>query len=83
MSVRCHRGQRTFGELPPAIFHMWTVPSSQGILQRFDQITCVHMFGLLVSSHTNASQDGFRDESSIHNHDLVEGHWKIRDSSRR
>src|SRR3954454_12652913 len=65
------------------IFHMWTVPASQDVLQCFDQIACVHMFGLLVRSHTNAGQDGFRDESSIHNNDLVEGHWKIRDSSRR
>jgi hypothetical protein len=26
--------------------HMWTAPSSQGILQCFDQIACVHMSGL-------------------------------------
>jgi hypothetical protein len=23
---------------------MWTAPSSQGVLQRFDQIVCVHMW---------------------------------------
>jgi hypothetical protein len=50
---------------------MWRVPASQDVLQCFDQIACVHMFGLLVRSHTNAGQDGFRDESSIHNNDLV------------
>jgi hypothetical protein len=27
-------------------FHMWTGPSSQGVLQCFDQIACVHMSGL-------------------------------------
>ena len=27
-------------------FHMWTAPSSQGVLQCFDQIACVHMSGL-------------------------------------
>jgi hypothetical protein len=27
---------------------MWTAPSSQGLLQRFDQIACVHMSGLLM-----------------------------------
>ena len=26
--------------------HMWTAPSSQGVLQCFDQIACVHMSGL-------------------------------------
>ena len=41
--------------------HMWTAPSSQGVLQCFDQIACAHMSGLLVRSHMNAGQDGFRD----------------------
>jgi hypothetical protein len=41
------------------------------------------MSGLLVRSHMNAGQDGFRDESSIQKDGLVEGHWKIRNSSRR
>ena len=35
-------------------------------LQCFDQIACVHMFGLLVRSHMNAGQDGFRDTGSKH-----------------
>ena len=43
---------------------MWTAPSLQGVLRCFDQIACVHMSGLLVRSHMNAGQDGFRDESS-------------------
>ena len=43
---------------------MWTAPSSQGVLQCFDQIACAHMSGLFVRSHMNAGQDGFRDESS-------------------
>jgi hypothetical protein len=30
----------------------------------FDQIACVHMFGLLLRSHMNAGHDGFRDASS-------------------
>jgi hypothetical protein len=29
-----------------AWIHMWTAPSSQGVLQCFDQIACVHMSGL-------------------------------------
>jgi hypothetical protein len=52
---------------------MWTAPSSQGVSQCFDQIACVHMFGLLVRSHMNAGQDGFRDESSKQKNDLVGG----------
>jgi hypothetical protein len=28
--------------------HMWTAPASQGFGQRFDQIACVHMSGLLL-----------------------------------
>ena len=52
-------------------------------LQCFDQIACVHMFGLLVRSHMNAGQDGFRDKSSKQKSDLIEGHWKMRDYSRR
>ena len=62
---------------------MWTVPSSQGDLQCFDQIACVHMSGLFVRSHMNAGQDGFRDKSSKQNCDLVAGHWKMRNVSRR
>ena len=63
--------------------HMWTAPSSQGVLQCFDQIACVHMSGLLVRSHMNAGQDGFRDGSSKHKRDLVEGHCGYRSVSRR
>src|SRR5208337_77833 len=65
------------------IFHMWTAPSLQGVLQCFDQIACVHMSGLFVRSHMNAGQDGFRDKSSKQNGDLIEGHWKMRIVSRR
>src|SRR5271166_6563403 len=52
--------------------HMWTAPSSQGILQRFDQIACVHMSDLLMRSHMNAGQDGFRDTSSKQTSDLTQ-----------
>jgi hypothetical protein len=31
-----------------------------------DRIACVHMSGLLVRSHMNAGQDGFRDWYSKH-----------------
>ena len=62
--------------------HMWTAPSSQGVLQCFDQIACVHMSGLFVRSHMNAGQDGSRDESSKQMGDLIEGHWEIRSFSR-
>ena len=65
------------------IFHMWTAPSLQSVLQCFDQIACVHMSGLFVRSHMNAGQDGFRDKSSKQNGDLIEGHWKMRNVSRR
>jgi hypothetical protein len=36
------------------------------------------MSGLFGRSHMNAGQDGFRDKSSKQNHDLIEGHWKMR-----
>jgi len=65
------------------IFHMWTAPSLQSVLQCFDQIACVHMSGLFVRSHMNAGQDGFRDKSSKQKGDLIEGHWKMRNVSRR
>ena len=55
--------------------HMWTGSPSQGVLQCFDQIACVHMFGLLVRSHMNAGQDGFRDKGSKQHGGLMEGHW--------
>ena len=51
--------------------------------QGSDQIACVHMSGLLSRSHMNAGQDGFRDNSSKQNGDLIEGHWKMRNFSRR
>jgi len=53
-------------------FHMWTAPSSQGVLQCFDQIACVHMSGLWVRSHMNAGQDGFRDPGSKQQSDRIE-----------
>lgn len=40
--------------------HMWTAPSLQEFFNDFDRIACVHMSGLLVRSHFNAGQDGFR-----------------------
>ena len=55
--------------------HMWTAPSSQGVLQCFDQIACVHMSGLSVRSHMSAGQDGFRDTGSKQQGGLMEGHW--------
>jgi hypothetical protein len=65
------------GMLPALlIFHMWTAPSLQGVLQCFDQIACVHMSGLFVRSHMHAGQDGFRDKSSKQNGDLVEATGK-------
>src|SRR3954453_2119435 len=62
---------------------MWTAPSSQGVLQRFDQIACAHMSGLFARSHMNAGQDGFRDESSKQMSDLMEGHRGRRNVSHR
>ena len=69
--------------LESSIFHMWTAPSLQGVLQWFDQIACVHMSGLFGRSPMSAGQDGFRDKSSKQNRDLIEGHWKMRNFSRR
>ena len=66
----------TFTRLPES--HMWTAPSSQGVLQSFDQIACAHMSGLLLRSHTNAGQDGFRDTNSKHSGDQQTGHWLYR-----
>src|ERR1700736_4494630 len=63
--------------------HMLLAHSLQGVFQCFDQIACVHMSGLFVRSHMNAGQDGFRDNSSKQNGDLIEGHWKMRSFSRR
>jgi hypothetical protein len=62
---------------------MWTAPSSQGVLQRFDQIACAHMSGLFARSHMNAGQDGFRDKSSKQMSDLIEGHRGMRYFSHR
>ena len=62
---------------------MWTAPSLQGVLQRFDQIACVHMSGLFARSHMNAGQDGLRDESSKQMGDLIEGHRGMRNLSHR
>jgi hypothetical protein len=49
---------------------MWTAPSSQGVCGGFDPIACVHMSGLLMRSHMNAGQDGFRDKGSKQSGDL-------------
>src|SRR3954451_11493107 len=62
---------------------MWTAPSLQGVLQRFDQIACARMSGLFARSHRNAGQDGFRDESSKRMSDLIEGHRRMRYFSHR
>jgi hypothetical protein len=59
-----------FDQASKAQTHMWTAPSLQGFLQRFDQIACVHMSGLSVRSHMNAGQDGFRDKGSKQHYDL-------------
>ena len=71
------------GDQVSAIRRMWTAPSSQGVLQRFDQIACAHMSGLFARSHMNAGQDGFRDESSKRMSDLIEGHRRMRYFSHR
>ena len=44
--------------------HMWTAPDLQEFFDDFDRISCVRMSGLLVRSHLNAGQDGFRDVGS-------------------
>jgi hypothetical protein len=49
----------------------------------FDRIACVHMSGLLLRSHMNAGQDGFRDVSSKQSSDLVEDQAVDRSVSRR
>jgi hypothetical protein len=41
------------------------------------------MSGLFARSHMNAGQDGFRDESSKQMDGLIEGHWNVRNFSRR
>lgn len=51
--------------------HMWTAPSSQERFDDFDRIACVHMSSLLVRSHMNAGQDGFRDVGSKHDYDHI------------
>ncbi len=61
-----------------ATSRMWTAPLVQERFDRFDRIACVHMSGLLVRSHMNAGQDGFRDECSKQHGDLVEGHREVR-----
>ena len=43
---------------------MWTAPWLQEHFAGFDRIACVHMSGLLLRSHMNAGQDGFRDVGS-------------------
>ena len=57
---------------------MWTAPSSQEVVQRFDQIACVHMSGLLMRSHMNAGQDGFRDNEFQTVVRPLRGHWVYR-----
>lgn len=48
----------------PSRIHMWTAPPCKNSFDDFDRIACVHMSGLLVRSHMNAGQDGFRDVGS-------------------
>ena len=57
-------------------------PPCKVLCSCFDQIACVHMYGLLVRSHRNAGQDGIRDTSSKQLGDLVEGHCVKRSVSR-
>ena len=52
-------------------------PPRKVFLQCFDQIACVHMSGLLVRSHMNAGQDGFRGTSSKQKCDLVVGPLRV------
>jgi len=56
---------------------MWTALSSQGVGQCFDQIACVHMSGLLMRSHMNAGQDGFRGTSSKQEGGQLRGPWGL------
>jgi hypothetical protein len=58
-----------------SITHMWTAPSSQGVLQFLIRSLASICPACLVRSHMNAGQDGFRDGSSKQGSDLVEGHW--------
>jgi hypothetical protein len=58
-------------------------PLFASVLQCFDQIACAHMSGLLVRSHMNAGQDGFRDMGSKQQSDLMEGHRDFRSVPRR
>lgn len=44
---------------------MWTAPSSQGVLQCFDQIACGHISGLSMRSHMSTCHDGFCDTGGI------------------
>jgi hypothetical protein len=65
----------------------WSIcgrPPPRKVFRRhFDQIACVHMSGLLVRSHMNAGQDGFRDPGPKQQCDLEEGHWVYRSVPRR
>jgi hypothetical protein len=59
-------------------------PPPRKVFRRyFDQIACVHMFGLLGRSHMNAGQDGFGGPGSKQHCDLDEGHWVYRSVPRR
>src|SRR6202000_1218600 len=78
---RHYRSTITVAEQQSAKLHMWTAPSSQGVLQCFDQIACVHMSGLSMRSHMNAGQDGFRGTSSKQKCDLGVGHYGYRSPS--
>jgi len=50
---------------------MWTAPSLQEHLGSIDLIACFRMSGLLVRSHMNAGQDGFRYACSKRRCDLI------------
>jgi len=78
-SLYCARGQAE----NLIKLHMWTAPLARVILQCFDQIACVHMSGLLVRSHRNAGQDGFRGTSSKHKSGLVVNRCSFRSISCR
>src|SRR3954466_9411603 len=50
MSVRCHRGQRTFGELPPGAFPNQPYANLRGrrSIVRSGQLPIVHRYGYFV-----------------------------------
>ncbi|MFK4875373.1 hypothetical protein, partial [Novosphingobium sp. ZW T3_23] len=52
-------------------FRMWTAPYLQEHFGSIDLIACIRMSGLLMRSHMNAGQDGFRYACSKRRCDLL------------